>query len=88
MSNFVAFTREGVLEIHALDPQGKTDTLCGCDGNDSHPSVGTHPATLPDHPKINCLQCIQIIKFARGYTNADFAVRALAGAAAKEGNKS
>ncbi len=75
MSRFVAFTRYGNLEIHAIDPQGKTDTLCGCDGNDSHQDVRTHPATLPDNPKITCEQCSIIIRFSRRYKDADFAKR-------------
>jgi hypothetical protein len=71
-SKFVAFTRYGNLEIHAIDPQGKTDTLCGCDGNDSHPDVGTYPATLPDDPKITCEQCSILVRFCRRYGNRDF----------------
>lgn len=73
MSNFIALYRYKVLEVHALDPQGKTDTLCGCGSNDSHSAVGTEPATLPDNPKIACEQCRQIIKFCRRYSNSDLA---------------
>lgn len=72
MSRFVSFTRDGIPEIHALDPQGATDTLCGCDGNDSHRDVNTYPATLPDDPKITCKQCEIIVKFCRRYKNTDF----------------
>jgi hypothetical protein len=72
VSKFIAFTRYGELEVHALDPQGKTDTLCGCDGHDSHEHVGTNPATLPDNPKITCKQCWMIVSFSRRYDNADF----------------
>jgi hypothetical protein len=74
MSNFVAFTRHGVLEIHAISADGATDTLCGCDGNDSHQHVGTCPATLPDNPKITCKECYQIVRHSRRYKNSDFKV--------------
>jgi hypothetical protein len=72
MSRFIAMTRDKVLEVHALDPFGATDTLCGCDSNDDHADVGTHPASLPDYPKITCSQCVTIIKFCRRYKDADF----------------
>ena len=71
MSRFVALTRYSNLEIHAVDPFGATDTLCGCDANDS--GVGTHPATLPDNPKITCDQFSIIVRFSRRYKDADFA---------------
>jgi len=70
MSRFIAMTRDSELEVHALDPQGATDTLCGCDSNDDHPDVGAQPATLPDDPKITCHQCVTIIRFCRRYANS------------------
>lgn len=73
MSKFIAMTREGELEVHAIDPHGATDTLCGCDGNDDDHDVMTAPAALPEYPKITCKQCISIIKFCRQYWNEDFA---------------
>lgn len=72
MSNFVALTRHGNLEIHAQDPIGATDTLCGCDSNDNHQYVGTSPATLPDNPKITCEQCSIIVRFCKRYDRSDF----------------
>lgn len=74
MPHYVAVAQDGVINVHASGTGIGSDyaTLCGMDGDD--PSIGQRPAALQVGAKIDCQQCIDIIRAAKKYRERDFAV--------------
>lgn len=64
---FVAVKMSGKVDVHADSTDSTYATLCGLDGDDSHPHVEQSPAVLPKQPKITCVQCQMIIEHAKKY---------------------
>ena len=76
MKEFVAITVDNKTEVHAgeMGVGGGYDSLCGIDAND--PSLGHYLADLPPNPKINCPDCISIIKAAKAFKKSDIQAKA------------
>lgn len=67
---YVAIESDGVVEVHA-EGDANYATLCGLDGDD--PVVGQRGAPLDIGARINCPHCIGAIRYARQFTEKDFA---------------
>lgn len=72
MPGYVAIECSGHVEVHAEAGNGSTyASLCGLDDHD--PSVGLRRALLPVGARIDCPDCIAIIRQAKKYRSRDIA---------------
>ena len=65
---YVAITHEGITQVHAYG--GDPAALCGLAG-DGDEDGGT-VVDLPPHPKIDCVDCQQIWRAWKRFTQRDF----------------
>lgn len=70
---YITVDANGVIEVHAHGATCDYATLCGLDGNDPNYAVAQKVIATPDGAKINCPDCVAIIRMARRYTKADIA---------------
>ena len=66
-SKFCAISTNGVIDVHATDVTGNYATLCGLDGDDSHPDVQQKKVPMPRGGMISCPQCEAVIEHCRRY---------------------
>lgn len=74
MSKFIAISCDGTIETHATSGElmaGSYATLCGLDGDDPAPNVKQKIVPLHNRPKIDCAQCIAMIRHAKKYASHD-----------------
>ena len=69
----VAVEIDGVVDTHIKYFSGEYATLCGLDGNDTHPSVNQRPAKTGD--KVTCSLCHSIYQQCTRFRAGDFAVK-------------
>lgn len=68
---YIAIEVDGKVEVHAAGhPTGNYDTLCGMEADD--PGINHRPAGVIIGARINCADCIQIIRDAKKYCERDF----------------
>lgn len=68
---FVLIESDGVTETHASPALGEYATLCGLDGDDE--SAGQRPIGERRSGKIDCADCLAMIRLAKTYKARDLA---------------
>lgn len=65
-NRLVAVACDGEVEVHARNSTG-TDyvSICGLDGSDA--GVGQVVVALPPNALVNCVACIQIVRFGKRF---------------------
>ena len=74
MSKYIAVEIDDQITVHAHDATGNYTTLCGLDGDDTHPDSSQSPVAVPRGAKINCRHCKAIWDRCKEYRASDFCI--------------